>query len=267
MGLRVRPLIAGVFNTLLLWDHFSSSKTNMMIDAIPKISNPRVAILAIYYPERYRDLTRYIEELGEMNFVVVPILNVSEANSVYQKMLPFLFYRRRNLGFDLGIFRDALNSLDFSGPSDSIEIILVNDSMIYSQNSLKNLVKISRRNPQNTLSSMLQSFQRKRHLQTFFMHGSFNHEGFESLRLAFSQIRNWKYKRSVVVFGEKKLHQVVDRTILNSNGLWDTNSLKELIDKNCQKCKKLLETSSKDINPTNHLIHLLNRFGIDATKF
>jgi hypothetical protein len=264
MGFGVKRYVAAVLNTLLLLDHLSSSKTNLILDPIPAISNRRVAILAIYYSERCNDLARYIEELEELDFAVVPVLNISEANFVHQKLAPFVFYRRKNLGFDLAIFRDALDSIAFSR---SIEIILINDSMNYKPGSLKNLVEISRRSPQNTLTSMLESFQRKRHLQTFFMYGSFDQSGFNSLCLAFSQIRNWRYKRSVVVFGEKRLHQLIEKTTLKCNGIWNTDSLKELIDRDCEECSRLLQVSSNNINPTNHLIHLTHKYRVYTTKF
>jgi hypothetical protein len=170
---------------------------------------------------------------------------------------------RKNIGLDLAAIRDALKILG----SDWNRIILLNDSVVWPKNNFQNVITaVLEFDGKNEILGLVDSFQRCHHIQSFFL--SANLHTSKELFEVFMGMRNWRFKRSVVTFGEIPIKNELKRIGVN---------LRPLISYKEFESNLILDgaTNSDDVeiinfiekgvplNPSQHLWRMLlhNEFG------
>jgi hypothetical protein len=88
----------------------------------------------------------------------------------------------------------------------------------------------------------------------------------KNLNYALNQINNWRFKRSAVALGEKRMSMNLLKNEVLCRGIWSTQKLKDLPG-NCRSCDEIDKLPNNQINPTTHLIHKLEGKGIVCRKF
>jgi cytochrome c peroxidase len=172
----------------------------------------------------------------------------------------------RSRGFDLGIYRDGYGLID-AGSNERTQIVFLNDSMFYEEGTLPKIIDKMRSLPENVVYSILESQQYSRHIQSYFLFATLDSKSFPKLGIALNYFKNWRFKRSAVTLGEKKLITNLNKFGIDCKGLWSTEELKKIEDHNCQTCHLIEKMPDKYINPTTHLIHRLTTFDLFCKKF
>ena len=105
---------------------------------------------------------------------------------------------RRNLGFDLGAFRDALGALRSKNVLQ--EVIFINDSLFWSSKGIESVL-----NQIKDFSSgvffMTDSFQPFHHYQSYFFAAK-GKNSIQEVSTWLNTCRNWRFKFSAIEFGE-----------------------------------------------------------------
>ena len=216
----------------------------------PKLKKQRVAIFASYSSSREdREevirLTRLLVPLFDQVVVVdTGIFPSEDLNGV-------IFYNRKNIGRDLFSFSQALNLFEV----DLIEeILFFNDSVLWSNDSLPQLVNIARIS-KFEVTSVTASHQNSFHLQSYFIHIK---NASKAALIPFDQLKPWLLKRNIVNFGEKFLTKSWLSSGVAVGGLFDQQSLspeiqnfKHAYGEDYPSIKKLVE-SKVPLNPSIH---------------
>lgn len=108
----------------------------------------------------------------------------------------------KNLGRDLGVYRDIVHTLFELGYKG--KVILLNNSIAWMPGvKLRRSMEYLERNcGPNSVSTLVESFQPRRHYQSFAFGLDFQSDVVPSL---FAAIKNVKLKRTLIVFGELKI--------------------------------------------------------------
>jgi hypothetical protein len=261
----IRRLAGAFLDELLKFQNIFISNKSQIYENVSVQVSDSIAVFAIYNLERMRFVKESMVELRKNGFYVLAIFNVDEPLDSDQPWV-VTGIKRRNLGFDIGMYRDGLLEISKS-PCLPSEILLINDSVYYSPGSLTAILSILREREKNVMYSLLESSQHRRHLQTFFLYGVFDESNFWKVKKVFENFKNWKHKRAAVTLGEKMLHDLLSEKKIASQGLWTTKELKLLADDACFQCGLELELQDSKINPTSHLVHLLKQYGINIKKY
>ncbi len=129
---------------------------------------------------------------------------------------------RPNRGRDLAAFRDVLQLTKNVGSNSTV--ILLNSSCIWSVEKLMNV--LSKRINQNSVNFMTDSYQGSHHMQSYFLAIPYNY--LEKTREVFkNNVRNWRFKRSAVIMGEKKLHKHLNDLAIPINVLYPATILEK----------------------------------------
>jgi hypothetical protein len=151
-----------------------------------------------------------IKELSKWNYIVVVQNGLAVDPLVHS--LDCSYILRTNLGRDFGMLRDTLQLINIS--SSARNLIWLNSSCIWNGADLQELINRERSHQSSDVISMTDSWRGGYHLQSFFYLVHSNSINAFQEFFNFSNVRNWKFKRTVVFFGEKKLS-----TYLKNSGL------------------------------------------------
>lgn len=223
MVFELREIISNAVNFLTIIDDLTSSKTNLLLEDLPHIKGKKLAIIAVYYPERIPVFLKYKLELEQNQFEVIIVRNVNygKVNVSEQRI-----FSRKNRGFDLGIFRDTLKYY-FKRNYDIDETLFINDSIEYTPGLLTKLIQRCRERTDVQLLTLTSSDNYSFHLQSFFIHGKLEKDGCIKLIKSMDSFKNWKFKRTAVFRGEKKFHINCERNSLTYGSIF---SAKEIIE-------------------------------------
>lgn len=114
----------------------------------------------------------------------------------------------KNLGRDLGVYRDIVQALLESGYKG--KVILLNNSIAWKPNAkfLHSMNYLARNSGANSISTLIESFQPRRHYQSFAFGLDFKSD---AIPILFSSIKNVKLKRTLIAFGELKIGKIALR--------------------------------------------------------
>lgn len=141
--------------------------------------------------------TRSLDFLVENGYNVKIVTNNRNLSSnSYQPIFA------KNLGRDLGVYRDLVQTLlrmDFRGKA-----ILLNNSIAWMNNEklLKAMAFLEENCNANTVSTLVESLQPRQHHQSFAFALDFQSEFVSSV---FNHIKNIKFKRTLITFGELRI--------------------------------------------------------------
>ena len=186
-----------------------------------------------------------------MEFDQVFVVNAGNANPNIPLPEKVLFFCRDNISRDLGSYRFALEIL----PKENLtELVLINDSVHFLQDSLLNFVE-SARKTEFLVTGLTESMQLGRHLQSYAMH--FKEPSPEILD-PILKVGNWKMKRTLVAQGERRFSRWWSMKEISFGAIYPNELLKEVslehsILFGCdEKRVRKLFRSKVDLNPSIH---------------
>ena len=190
-----------ILNSLVLavFDHLSSGKQNKLFSQISMGKQDKIAVLATYPREdTFLNIVEIAKVLTKHDFSVVIIDNSEHCVDLSDEDLSIYHLKRKNLGFDLASYRDAVSIL----PEQPSELLFMNDSIIWDSIKLDEFIDKIRLN-KNGIYFPIKSRQPYDHFQTYFIYIK-GKENLPNLYHWFQTLRNWRDKNAAVLFGELK---------------------------------------------------------------
>jgi hypothetical protein len=210
--LKMTKRLVGLFLDFLSFFDFLTSKVHS--DSIPNPDElfPPHKSVGIYVS--YRDLCydAYEEKLFKAlklrGFFTIKIINIDEP--VHKVSSPDLIYRK-NRAADLGAIRDILNNLQLESCQ---ELIIFNSSLAFLGN-IGGFIDLIRQPYKDQITVGPQSFQKLMHFQSYFYYAS--GVGVSNLKNAFSVVKDFRFKRTLINFGEIRISRrlISSRITLN----------------------------------------------------
>jgi hypothetical protein len=206
-----------------------SGKRNLLYSPFSIAKRDKIAILATYPKEdKFLNIIDVAKVLVKHDFSVVIIDNSEHRVDFSDKNLHMYHFKRKNLGFDLASYRDAVSIL----PEQPSELLFMNDSMIWDTIRLDEFIDRVRSN-KNGIYFPIKSSQPYDHFQTYFIYI----KGTENLSRLFNwfhTLRNWRDKNAAVLFGELKTWNFFSRS---ANAIFSEKDCVELFDsRNINSC-------------------------------
>ncbi len=197
-------------------DHLTTSRRNLL-ETPPKIeidrlSNCKTVLIYVTYGKHDFNVAR-IAKAFENQIIVI-----ENTDDISKKIGSVARYYRKNRGFDLAAYRDGLNLLsrsEFNG-----NVLLINSSATWQISKLPELVQELEKTHTDEIMFMTRSHQGVEHFQTFFIWVP-NLVLSRFHALVNSHWKNWRFKRSVVIFGEQKLFKLLNLYRISSNSYID----------------------------------------------
>ncbi|ASY24331.1 putative rhamnan synthesis protein [Candidatus Nanopelagicus abundans] len=190
-----------------LKDHFCSDSENqeIYVNAKDGTFNEARIFLYVKYSNDYKFTKMETLLFEKVSFEGLKVYIV--VNSDLPK--PFEFSRypsivRKNLGFDLGAYRDFTKRL---GPNCQ-RLVIINDSLLWNPNSFLEIVRNI--GDKDGISFFTNSFQPRKHYQSYFVSIS-GQEAFLEFQNWMKQIRNWRSKFAAVSFGELRNGKILSK--------------------------------------------------------
>ena len=207
-------IIGKVLNLITALDHLFAKNDSMVLESriLPlNISTGDIFIYGTYNRNNQlrKEELETIRQLSELNYVIV-VQNGTKLDPLILN-LRCSYILRKNLGRDIGMLRDAIKILMI--PSDKRNLIWLNSSCNWEFNRLETMINSERKTPTGDVVAMTDSWRGGFHLQSFFF---FVHsESISNFAQFFSNghVKNWKFKRTSVQYGEKAL----SKFLLSSN--------------------------------------------------
>lgn len=197
-----------ILNTLLKLENLLISYKNQIfrIENLTHNKSKKLCIFVVF-PSRsfFQNDIELLQILKKKEYFVCVVSNGEIFNS--EKYIPVVdcIIQRRNIGFDLAAFRDALNYMR----DDYDSILLLNDSILWpKENFERTLAAFENLNSETSVIGVTDSYQRGYHLQSYCLFAQ-NSVPIGALRSSFATIKNFRTKRSAVYYGELKLSKEI----------------------------------------------------------
>jgi len=200
-------------------DHFFAKKSDLL-DASQKISTHRSEYIFVWATYSLDGNLSSEEKIFLKRLKTYPNVEIIVAINTSIKFLQlqeneFQTLLRPNRGRDLAAFRDALQLM--KNIRSNSTVILLNSSCIWSADKLMDV--IAKRVNHNSVNFMSDSYQGTYHMQSYFL--AIPYDFLNLTKDIFTNnIRNWKFKRSAVIKGEKKLHKYLGELSIPINVLY-----------------------------------------------
>lgn len=178
----------------------------------------------------------------------------------------FYFIKRGNLGRDLGAYRDLCSKLhEYSG-----KIVFVNSSIFWELSDIDRVIKNCEELVDKGVDivGITDSYQAGvHHIQSYFFYFSAKSVKRGAHMKAFSHIKNWKFKRAIVRYGEMPILRILQESDFRISVIQPYDQLKNqfFTDNNVKKfyesddyvkiVKRL--NNGVPLNPTQHFAPIL----------
>ena len=197
-GSLLRRILRSFLNSFYVFDHLSAGNQNLL-DTRNQMDFSAENFVIIYasYEMEISDL----KNLRKMDIgKVLAIENCDSPSEVIPNDGQHLL--RPNRGFDLAAYRDGLRLLRDARYEGGV--VLLNSSVYWNFQELKKFLEADLMG--NEITFLTRSFQTKEHFQTYFLHiPAIQFVNFLELLEKGKLWRNWRHKRSAVIFGEISL--------------------------------------------------------------
>jgi hypothetical protein len=197
-----------VLNLLCGFDHLIANNESQVTQLTPNIvQNPNPYLLYATYSESGRLRSSellYLKSFQDRGWNILIISNSK------LEVEDFVVAIRKNRGRDLGGYRDGLSMLNNLGIRP-VTLLLSNSSIIVNPEKIESFMngiesRIKDMSGSNALSVMTVSHQFSPHIQTYFLLFHNFDKYSDSVTHIFQHLmRNWKFKRTAIFFGEKRL--------------------------------------------------------------
>ena len=188
-----------LLGTSLAIDLFNRNE-NLIKNSNPiRGTNSSVALIAAFCNSKkeYENITNLANTFLNEKIQVIIINN---GNFIpLEVLVGTTWLQRKNQGRDFGAWKDVLSLLD----SDSLsEVILINDTCEWNNESLMNFLKFARASVKPVICAT-ESQQKTRHMQSYAL--VFKSDSINELFEFFTRVKNWRFKRTIVSKGEIRL--------------------------------------------------------------
>ena len=199
------------------------------------INADRPVLIYVHY-SKYGQLTsREISTLSNIRqagFQICIVVN-KKKSQLYQKLETTAkngtefetVITRRNVGWDLGAYRDAFFLLKTNRKIQNQPIIFMNNSVIWFPDMVEDYFNNLTKEETNVIAASI-SNQYRPHIQTFLF-GSLNSNGTNQIEIWLKSIKNWRLKKTVVSYGELGTRLILKSQIV-CKSLPDYEKLQEL---------------------------------------
>ena len=190
---------------------------------------------------------------------------VSNQFSYNQECADFVF-KKGTYGRDFSILRDMARSLA-RNQQDSVEFFYLNDSMIWREGGITEIIERLRRSKSGNILFPTDSFNPSYHVQPYFLYVRLGKADFPKFAVSFEWIKNYRFRRSLIYFNEYRIANRLKKYSWTLEVLAPYFEVLEL--ENCYRLQEgevLIDIKSKRYNPTQHLWRSLSLFGIHAVK-
>jgi hypothetical protein len=253
--------IGKALSYLLIFDHLLSGKKNLSTsnDTL-QVARKNVLIYATYTNE---NLTTNEEELlfslEKYGYTVVIV------NNGLFRFEKWHHLNRKNRGFDLAGIRDAMQLFD----GKPKEIVILNNSVIYNTEKTLELIKNAKKladASNKEIVTCTDSHQTKYHLQSYFFIGI--GKGVDDLLTVYKTMKNWRFKRSAVFYGEMSILRKIQFQKSNHLVLFPYIELIKVASKKKDLNKSIRKKIERNvaINPTQDLWMELIEIGAPFIK-
>jgi hypothetical protein len=246
----------------LLLDHIFSSKKSEIIKVVNKEIKTKSGSWVIYVHYSPVDkLEKWelslIRNLRRGGFNVLLALNVCKLDEVSLSILEKTYNNsvdilviRKNIGRDLGAYRDSFNFLNQT-LSKNQHVYFLNNSIFWFPKVLSNYLNRF----ENIKSDIVAGFiseQYRKHIQTFFF-GFQSERGRLEISGWLNSVKNWKFKRNIINRGEIQTNRFFNETLVIFDYPPTGQVINRLID-NAINSQNLPVSSQKRVK--NGLAHL-----------
>ncbi len=226
-----------------------------------------IAILAAFNETR-EEVLKIISALSDAGYLVLVIRNVNSQQSQCENIGAHKIVNRKNLGFDIGAYRDAFH---FVGTPSNL--IFLNTSLFWEAERLKKIAsRLRTSDVKNMVTYLTESLQGEKHGQSFFLHLKLDPASmYEFETFMRVKTKNWRHKRSAVKYGEKAIFNYFDKNeSIRVNFVFPYLSVKEtyigLDTEFTEDWIVRLIKSNVSLNPTQHLWPALESLGFPGYK-
>jgi hypothetical protein len=260
----IRTLIQKILKLICSFDYLLS--TNKEITSInyptPKISEIFCIVSHSKTSKIEKNVVDCLNSMKAIGLTTVLITNYE----MEHKNLADVVVQKGTKGRDLAALRDFVRSTKFL-TSKNLQIIYINDSCYWHSSRLVKSYKRLSESPLNTFYFPTQSMYPVRHVQPYFFYIKLSAESIPRFALSLEWIKNYRLKRSLVLFGEyemeKKLYKqgwdvdllVNYRDVIVAENILRSLNLEQPLDPICLK-----------YNPTQHCWRVLPKFDIPGVK-
>lgn len=192
------------------------------------LSASRVAIVVIFDSARLidHDLLKTLKRLTEINYAVVLVAN-RLPNKLVMDVISnvFTLIVRPNVGRDFAAYKAGLNWVDQQKNLKSLDrLILFNDSVSWTPAGIDTCIQRAEKASDLVLGVTV-SRQRSVHIQSYFY--LVKDSAIQSFAEKFFELRNVRFKRSVIHLGERKISKELERIGLKFTALFGEEELED----------------------------------------
>jgi hypothetical protein len=185
-----------------------------------------------------------MKRLRELGFQVCFVMNLSKSqldkipsySDSYNSFSDVQIYRR-NIGLDLAAYRDTVEDMKEQIDFKSLDAVyFMNNSCIWDSSRMAEQYRRMISTKFDVCASVI-SNQFVPHIQTYLF-GANTAEGIAEICRWLSKVKNWRYKKSVVLFGELGTNQIIKSSI-SVGALVSEDKLLESANEKCLENYKL----------------------------
>jgi hypothetical protein len=175
---------------------------NLLTDKCPDFQKEVSYVLVSSFCNNQKDIDQVIRisnAFQAQGFTVV-IANNGVVH-LREDVKNIIWLRRRNLGRDFAAWKDLINGSNLAKVS---ELVLINDSCFWTENSLSNFISYARESSLGICCATISS-QKKVHMQSYIMY--LKGDSIHDLASFFKSVKNWRFKRTIIKKGELALSE------------------------------------------------------------
>jgi hypothetical protein len=240
-------------------DNLFSSRRSQIVNftSSTDFSSTKPTLFYVHYSKNDILLYHEIESIKKIRNLGIQICLIINSDSPKSFLISELFSNylnvaeicvvRKNIGYDLGAYRDVYKLYKVKNPETSNVSFFMNNSVIWLPGKIQKYFK-ELLNANCDIVAGSTSNQYLPHIQTFLF-GSRSKIGLENLESWLSKIKNWRLKRSIVTFGELKTNSFFHNEIR----VQSFPALSQLTSLGLQKIQESGDSSPIDWRTTHRL--------------
>ena len=260
----IRTLIQKFLKLICTFDYLLSTNKEMTVLNYPTSKISEIFCI-VSHSKTIKIEKNVVDCLNSMKAVGLTTVLITNYEMQHKKLADIVVQKGAK-GRDLAAMRDFVRSTKFLN-SKNLQIIYINDSCYWDSSKLVNSYKRLSESPLNTFYFPTQSMYPVKHVQPYFFYIKVNKESIPRFALSLEWVKNYRLKRSLVLFGEYEMEKNLFKqgwdvhllanysdVILAENILRSLN-LEQPLDPNCLR-----------YNPTQHCWRVLPKFQIPGIK-
>lgn len=224
----IRKFFGRSLDCLLFLDYsLSGVARKRMLDSSRVDIQPshKIVIYSVFLKSQEQFELLHIQIESELkDFDLIIIVNTGELQTPILKNPRLIYIDRPNRGRDLASLSYAIKICHESIKNAS-ELLVLNDSVYWAPRALSAFVAAARKT-RFDVTALTSSEQHRFHLQSYAFHFKFLSD---SIILGLRSIGTYRYKRTIVHYGEKKLSRDFLRAGVKLGALFDSSEMKSHI--------------------------------------